>query len=259
MYNILDTQGDSMDVHKIFKQTKHPNDVSDFYHIYNLSNISCDIYWLKLFNQISHIEGDIVECGVGRGRSLITLLSLNLYFRLTGGLKRCVFALDSFEGFPEPTKEDQSRRNPKRGDWSRSPNGDFDYSPDNLLRILTCAGLNVPYFNGEADTYLKNPENLKIIKGFFDQTTKDLPTQKIALLHLDGDLYKSVKFPLITLASKLSIGGIIVVDDFQVNNDKSHDEAFPGARTAVSEFLLEHKDFELYESIRGTPNIIRLR
>jgi hypothetical protein len=248
-----------MDVHKIFKQTKHPTDVVDYYHTYNLPNVLGDVYWLRLFDQIQSVEGDLVECGVGRGRSLITLLSLNLYFKMTGGISRCMYALDSFQGFPEPTKEDKSRRNPKKVDWSQSPNGNFEYSIENLFKILTFAGLNVPFFRESDSSYLTNGANLKIVKGFFDETTCNLSTEKIALLHLDGDLYNSVKIPLANLASKISIGGIVVVDDFQVGDEMSEDEAFPGARTAINEFLLRHDNFVMKESIRGTPVLVKMR
>jgi hypothetical protein len=74
-----------MKIHDLFKQTKHPEGVSDFYHTYNLSNVLNVIYWDRYFKMIEGVQGDIVECGVGRGRSLITILALNLLFE--GGRK----------------------------------------------------------------------------------------------------------------------------------------------------------------------------
>ena len=38
-----------------------------------------------------------------------------------GGQRR-IFGYDSFEGFPDPTIEDRAFRDPKKGDWSKSPN-----------------------------------------------------------------------------------------------------------------------------------------
>lgn len=248
-----------MNTHKLFKQTKHPLGMSDYFHAYNLSNILGDIYWKKLFEKTEDVDGDIVECGVGRGRSLITLLSLNLYYKMTAGSSRCVYALDSFEGFPEPAIEDVSQRNPQKGDWSISPNGDFKYSVENLERILASAGLDVPFCKGIHNSYLTNPENLKIFKGFFDQTTANLPVKRISILHLDGDLYNSVKIPLLNLSSKISTGGIVVVDDFLLRDINLTQEAFPGARTAVMEFLSENNDFVLEESIRGTPVLVKVK
>ena len=138
------------------------------------------LYWVKFFEMVIDVEGSIVECGVGRGRSLITLLALQDYFDQF--LKRDIFALDSFEGFPEPDSEDESPRNPKKGEWSQSPNNQFNYSINNLKKILKKANIL--------------QEKCSIIKGFFDETTKDLNVNKIAILHLDGDLYNSIKKPL---------------------------------------------------------------
>ncbi len=49
------------------------------------------------------------------------------------------------------------------------------------------------------------------------------------------------------------------MDDFQVGDEMSEDEAFPGARTAINEFLLRHDNFVMKESIRGTPVLVKMR
>tara|TARA_Y200000002_G_scaffold95724_1_gene77360 strand:- start:9564 stop:10274 length:711 start_codon:yes stop_codon:yes gene_type:complete len=232
----------------LFDQVTHSKEVNDFYHILNSSNILNVYYWTVYFDLIKNIKGDIVECGVGRGRSLITLLSLNRYYESVSRkkIKRKIFALDSFSGFPEPTKEDDSHRNPKKGEWSRSPNNEYNYSVKNLQKILKKANLG----NLRKD-------QLNIVKGFFEKTTKDLKIKKISILHLDGDLYKSIKDPLENLSNKIVKGGIIVIDDFHLKRSKQFKEDFPGARKAIEEFLYKNKDFKLKESIRGTPYLIR--
>ena len=234
----------------LFDQVTHSKEVNDYYHILNSSNILNVYYWSIYFNLIKNIKGDIVECGVGRGRSLITLLSLNRYYESISNnkIRRKVYALDSFSGFPEPTKKDNSSRNPKKGEWSRSPNNEFNYSVENLKKILKKADLG---------NLRKN--QLNIIKGFFEKTTKDLKIKKISILHLDGDLYKSIKDPLENLSNKVVKGGIIVIDDFYLKKNKHSKEDFPGARRALEDFLDENKEFKLKESIRGTPYLIRCK
>ena len=227
----------------LFSQIKHPNDVSDLYHIYNQPNILNVLYWIEYFEMVRNLEGSIVECGVGRGRSLITILSLQQFYKDVS--ERHVYALDSFEGFPEPSIEDESPRNPKKGEWSSSPNNQFDYSVNNLKKILNKANIsNLEY---------------TLIKGFFDKSTKELDVNEIAILHLDGDLYDSIKQPLINLSNKIVLNGIIVIDDYALNDDDQSNEAFPGARLAVEEFLLDNDNFKIKESIRGTPFMIRTR
>lgn len=232
-----------MNNHSIFTQVQHPQDVSDLYHIYNKSNILNVIYWNEYFKMVQNIEGAIVECGIGRGRSLITILALQEFYK--EGVKRHIFALDSFEGFPEPSNEDRSSRNPKKGEWSSSPNNQFDYSVNNLKKILNKANIsNLDY---------------TLIKGFFDKSTKELDVKEIAILHLDGDLYDSVKQPLINLSNKIVLNGIIVIDDYALNDENQNNEAFPGARLAVEEFLFDNDNFKIKESIRGTPFMIRTK
>tara|TARA_B100000963_G_scaffold359648_1_gene387579 strand:+ start:527 stop:1228 length:702 start_codon:yes stop_codon:yes gene_type:complete len=228
---------------KLFKQIRHPKSVNDYYHIFNSSNAMNVVYWWEFFKQVQGINGDIVECGVGRARSLITLSAIN---KLTSALEGCderrIFALDSFQGFPEPTFNDKSARNPKKGEWSRSPNNQFSYTPKAIEKILKNAGID---------------SEITYLKGFFDKITSNFQSDAIAILHLDGDLYGSVLHPLKNLWKKLVIGGIIVIDDFLF--DKQDDEPFPGARKAVMEFLEDNNCFDYLESIRGTPYLKRLK
>ena len=63
-------------------------------------------YFYTLMSLIKDIDGDIVECGVGRGNSLaMIVLSTEL---IKSSHERNFYGFDSFEGFPEPTKEDLS-------------------------------------------------------------------------------------------------------------------------------------------------------
>ena len=234
------------DIYELFLYSKHPSDVNDYYHTLTRGNILNTIYWWKNFELIQGIEGDIIECGVGRGRSLITILSIYKYLeKLDPDLDRTIYALDSFEGFPDPTEHDVSARNSQKGDWSHSPNNEFNYSPKNLSKILQCADLE------------EELERVKIVKGFFDKTTANMDVDKIAILHLDGDLYESVLRPLENLWSKISIGGIVVVDDFVLSDPEQQKEKFPGARIAINEFLSQNDKFRLMESCRGTPILVR--
>ena len=224
---------------KLFKQVKHPKSVNDYYHIFNASNALNAVYWWEFFKQVQGVKGDIVECGVGRGR----LSAIN---KLTSVLERCderkIFALDSFQGFPEPTFNDKSTRNPKKGEWSKSPNNQFSYTPKEIEKILK---------NADIDS------EITYLEGFFDKTTLDFQSNAIAILHLDGDLYESTLHPLKNLWKKVVIGGIVVIDDFLFY--KQDDEAFPGARSAVMEFLENNNCFDYLESIRGTPYLKRLK
>ena len=131
-----------MNIYDQFKQETHPRDVNDYYHCFNACNILNVIYWRYYFEIVKNIDGDIVECGVGRARSLITILALNrLYESFNSHKSRKVFGLDSFEGFPRPHKFDHSKRNPKKGEWSYSPNKQFKYTINSINQVIKNANL----------------------------------------------------------------------------------------------------------------------
>jgi hypothetical protein len=235
-------------VSRLFLQTRHPAQVDEAYHALNVANCLNVLYWQFFFDITKNLDFQaIVECGVGRGRSLITIAALETFRATTEGrARRKIFALDSFEGFPEPSVCDQSGRNPQKGEWSTSPSGKYKYTPEFLRRILE---------NAEIDL---GDENIELVQGFFDDTIPTLDLGTIGILHLDGDLYRSILGPLEMLADKIVVGGLVIIDDFLVDGDKAA-EKFPGARRAVEAFLAADSRFELQVSMRGTPYLVRTK
>ena len=73
---------------------------------------------------------------------------------------------------------------------------------------------------------------------FQDTITGDEP---VALAHIDGDWYESVRTCLERIGPRLSPGGVMVIDDY------FH---WSGCRTAVDEFLAKHPDD--YRTVRRT-------
>ncbi len=61
-------------------------------------------YFHEVFGEIKNVDGDVVECGVGYGNSIVILGSLVDLNKK----ERRVIGFDSFEGFPD-TNEDWSR------------------------------------------------------------------------------------------------------------------------------------------------------
>lgn len=220
-------------------ESNHSTELDEKFHQLNLGNIGNVIYWWKYFEIVRNVEGDIVECGIGRGRSLLVLSAINSLLEKNEGGQRQVFGYDSFEGFPEPSVEDDSYRKPKKGEWSTSPSGKYQYSPDFIKMVLQ---------EGKIE------ENVILKKGFFGDTTKDHPNKPIAILHVDGDLYQSYMDTLEHLYPKVSKGGVIVFDDFLAK--KEDEDRWPGARKAVHDFF--GKDAEKIKiSVRGTPYLIK--
>ncbi|MBU6390090.1 class I SAM-dependent methyltransferase [Patescibacteria group bacterium] len=217
-----------------FEGSRHKEIDEKFFQL-DMANIGNVIYWEKFFAMIKNVPGDIVECGVGAGRSLTIIAALNHILDKDESGGRVIYGYDSFEGFPEPTAQDDSFRKPKKGEWANSPSGKYKYSPDFIRAVLSEAG--VP------------KEALPVLgKGFFDKILPSHPRRTIAMLHVDGDLYESYRACLENLFDLVSPGGIIIFDDF-FGEDNGTDR-FPGARAAVKEFLKDEIK-NLRPTIRG--------
>jgi len=148
-----------------YVEQRHRNDIDEKYHQLNLGNIGRVMYWQRFFDMIKNVEGDIVECGVGRGRSLLILAAINSLLGVSEGGQRHISGYDSFEGFPEPTVEDSSSRNPQKGEWSTSPSGHYTYSEDFTNLVLESADVST--------------ERVSLTKGFFQNLLRCTRTGRL--------------------------------------------------------------------------------
>ena len=193
------------------KGHKLSNPVMDYIHATRL------LYFGRLSKLVEDIPGDFVECGVGRGRSLIMLLSL-VRAKENG---RKVWAFDSFQGFPAPSPEDINR------EWDNSAyinEGNWnDTSVPGLHDMLLRNGFNEQFLS----------DHLVIVPGFFENTMERFIGDEIALLHVDVDLYSSYITVLGALYPKVNIGGVIACDEYGSETDLLK---FPGAKLAIDQF-----------------------
>jgi len=172
-------------------------------------------YFSGMFEKIGNLEGDIVECGVGWGRSL---LYLSLLSRLESK-GRNIWGFDSFEGFPEPANEDVSPRDPKKGEWKT------DIA--SVYQQLKESGLDKLFIDTQ----------ITLIKGFFEDSLSKYTGNKIALLHADADLYKSYKTIYDALFERVVPNGIIMFDEYMNTFEY---EKWPGAKKAIDETFLKN-------------------
>jgi hypothetical protein len=190
-------------------EVKRYNPIDKFVPRFNRRNVKTFLYLSRMLEIATRGDGVVVECGVGKARTF-QMLALLLEEEDKG---RPLWGFDSFEGFPEPSKEDASPRNPKKGEWK-------------VMRHQDAEALI-------ADLRVDTP--VKIVKGFFEDTlarTTELPP--IALLHLDVDLYQSYKTCLENLFPKVIKGGVVMFDEYRNPGERGN---FPGARTAIDEYF----------------------
>lgn len=174
------------------------------------------------------IQGDIVECGVWRGGSMmaaaLTLLSL-------GDTTRTLWLYDTFEGMSEPTDRDVNRGDrAARSRWERAKrdgHNAWNYaSIDEVRRNLVATGY---------------PEaQLRFVKGKVEDTLPGTLPGPIAILRLDTDFYESTYQELTHLYPLLVSRGVLLLDDY------GH---WRGAREAVDRYLGEHNPAVLLDRI----------
>ena len=160
------------------------------------------------------IPGDIVECGIYNGNTLSLLGKLiNKY-----NLDKKIWGYDTFEqGF---LKNSISK---------------FDVDFKNKKEVIL-ENDNTHYFTvsevisniNQHDAF--DPNKYFLIKGDIIKTLddkKNIPN-KISFLRMDTDIYKTTKKQLEILYPKLSIGGILHIDDYGL---------CPGVKKAVNEYF----------------------
>jgi|HubBroStandDraft_5_1064220.scaffolds.fasta_scaffold61239_2 O-methyltransferase len=165
---------------------------------------------LRLIDSVKNIPGCVVECGVWRGG-----MSAGMAMFLGPGRKYYLF--DSFEGLPPAKPIDGEAAN--HWQQNREAPGYFDNcsAPETFATsAMTMAGV----------------ASFRIVKGWFDRT---LPIERmrepIAVLRLDGDWYESTTTCLEHLFGQVSVGGVVIFDDYYT---------WDGCSRAVHDFLSRH-------------------
>jgi hypothetical protein len=177
-------------------RTVRPYTVSGPARLRGLYDAACDV-------ARRGVAGDLVECGTARGGSA-ALLGLAMK---DCGLDRILWVFDTFAGLPPPTVADPDYEIAVR--YTGTSRGELA----DVTSLFERLGIRA---------------HARLVKGRFEETLPRCEVGAIAVLHIDGDWYESVKVCLDTLYDRVSSGGIIQIDDY------GHWE---GARKAVDEFL----------------------
>lgn len=173
---------------------------------------------LRLIDRLERerVPGGLAECGVARG-GVGALLGARAQ---TSPIRREVWLFDSFMGLPEPTSEDGApaiRFAHNRGDGRLEPIGECVGTLEDVRSFLF------------RDCELPE-DRIHLVPGWFQDTLPAFGDHPLALLHVDGDWYESVRVCLRALWPHVVPGGYVVIDDY------GHWE---GARWATREFLTE--------------------
>jgi O-methyltransferase len=168
------------------------------------------------------VPGDLMECGVWRGGSVVFMRGLLAAFGVTD---RTVWVADSFEGLPVP---EQAPDLALKMDLSRERFPALAVSEGDVRRAFASHGLL--------------DDRVRFLKGWFKDTLPEAPVERLALLRADGDLYSSTLDVLESMYDRVVPGGFVVVDDYFL----------PNCRQAVDEFIVKRRILDPIERIDWT-------
>ena len=166
------------------------------------------------------IPGDVVECGVWRGGSAM----LCAYGLLDAGdTTRHLYLYDTYSGMPMPTARDRDFRGVlamRRWSTQATDHGsDWCYASLDEVRE-NLAGTGYPQ------------DHVHLVEGRVQDTLPGTAPERISLLRLDTDWYDSTLHELEHLFPRLSVGGVLIIDDY------GH---WQGVRDAVDEYLQKNQ------------------
>jgi O-methyltransferase len=156
------------------------------------------------------VPGDWLEAGVWRGGASLYAKAV---LAANGDTDRRVWLADSFEGLPAPNAAEYPA------------DEGIDLSGIEVLAAGVDRVRNAFEWHGLLD------ERVRFVRGWFKDTLRDAPVERLAVLRLDGDLYESTMDTLRPLYEKVSPGGFVIVDDYGV---------IDACRQAVHDFRDEH-------------------
>lgn len=189
-----------------------------FYLTSKISRMGNILSHYELYKRIVNLPGDVIELGVFRGGGIIQFATFRELLENVNARK--IWGFDVFGPFPEAHNEADEKF---RAEWIKTTNNEF----------LTKEELQ------KAFVY-KDIKNVELVKGDIGDTIpaflKDNPNLRIALLHIDTDVYEPAKIALDYLYNRVVKGGIICFDDYTV----------AGETRAVDEFFY-NKDVEIHK------------
>lgn len=192
----------------------------EFVKAYTMTSIErlYDLYKSVEYISKSKVPGDMLECGVWRGGSMMlvarTLLAM-------GDTNRTLYLYDTFEGHPKPDAQEDIDLWGNRAidDWTihrkTDETSEWAYvSIDEVRANMALTGYPM--------------ERIVLVKGMVEKTAGQNTPQALSLMRLDTDWYESSRVGLETFWPRLSRCGILIADDY------GH---YKGQRKAVDDFF----------------------
>lgn len=175
----------------------------------------------EIFKLVLEVQGDIMECGVNWGGSLMAFAQLSAILEPVN-LQRRIVGFDTFSGFVKIADQDA------KGALFTAERHAGGYEADCLEDLQECISLF------DRNRFIGHVQKVVLVKGDVAQTMPhylvENPHTVVSLLHLDFDLYEPTKTAIEHLVPRMPRGSVILFDE--INN-----RTWPGETLAVMEML----------------------
>jgi len=184
----------------------------------------------------NNIPGDVVECGVWKGGSMVAIARTLLEQKSD---VRRLYLFDTFNGMTAPTPADEDLR-------GANAQSLLEAAQDHKTSANIWAVAPLESVKGVMQVTGYDSQKVVYVEGRVEDTIPAQAPSQIALLRLDTDWYESTYHELVHLFPRLSVGGVLLLDDY------GH---WQGARRAVDQYLAENKVRVLLNRIDYTGRI----
>lgn len=156
----------------------------------------------RLYERVKHLPGDIVECGVFKGASI--LLWLKIVQMDTPHSIRKVIGFDWFDQTFVENLSLQQDQAAMRAVFARCPITESDISLEGVRAKILRAGFASHHFELVAGDVADTSRQILV----------DRPGLRIVLLYMDLDLEEPTYAALVNLWDRVVVGGLIVFDQY---------------------------------------------
>lgn len=169
-----------------------------------------NIFWGSSSVMSLNVPGDILEIGCNSGHTSVLLAAIIEHV----SPERTLHVYDSFQGLPAPSGPDSSF----------FAEGDCQSSLEELRSTLLTWGARTPVIH----------------PGWFKDTIPEQLPGRVAFAYVDADLFESTYHALRHIYPRLSVGGLILIDDYcdRALNPTAWSHC-PGVKTACDQFFAD--------------------
>jgi hypothetical protein len=189
-----------------------------------------------VYRRIRDLPGDIVEAGVFKGSSLIRLATFREVTE--SPWSRRIIGFDAFGAFPMQAEP-----------------GDAAY----VERFQEASGTGIPVDELERALELKGFRNIELVPGDIMQTVPAYlaahPQLRLALLHIDLDVYEPSRLILEALWGRVVRGGVVMFDDYGTveGETRAVEEFFAGEDVLIEKPPTSHVSAFIVKTAGPTP------